>query len=388
MGILGAVWRNAPDLLFWVVAMVLHASVFLWLRRQAWAKRHAAWTAGAGLAASAIWITLCVIFSINYFAAMIPEGDGIRWARGMGLLWGLTTVGAFAMLLFTSRWKTPASFHPDRRQFLKTTQTAMVASPVLLTGFGVYSAHNDFHVKEVDVPMRGLPKDLDGLRILQLSDIHMSPFLSERELERVVDMANETKAHIAVVTGDLVTGPHDPIDACLRQLRRLKADAGVLGCMGNHEIFADCQEYVKKNGAKIGIDFLRQENRLLRFGNASLNIVGVDYQPFRNPYLVGVEKMVDRSATNILLSHNPDVFPVAANQGFDLTIAGHTHGGQVTVEILHQYLNVARFFTPYVYGHYQKGNSALYVTRGVGTVGIPARIGAPPEITVIRLCAA
>jgi uncharacterized protein len=78
---------------------------------------------------------------------------------------------------------------------------------------------------------------------------------------------------------------------------------------------------------------------------------------------------------------------VAPQMGFDLTIAGHTHGGQVTVEILHQTLNVARFFTPYTYGLYRRGPAALWVTRGIGTVGVPARIGAPPEIALLRLCA-
>ena len=87
----------------------------------------------------------------------------------------------------------------------------------------------------------------------------------------------------------------------------------------------------------------------------------------------------------MLLSHNPDVFPVAAEQGYHLTLAGHTHGGQVTVEILDQAINPARFFTPYVRGHYQLGEAAAYVTRGIGTIGIPARIGEPPEITLIRL---
>jgi len=88
-----------------------------------------------------------------------------------------------------------------------------------------------------------------------------------------------------------------------------------------------------------------------------------------------------------LLSHNPDVFDVAARQGWDLTIAGHTHGGQISVEILDQQLSASRFFTPYVYGLYRQGRSSIWVTRGIGTVGVPARIGAPPEVALIKLCA-
>ena len=118
-----------------------------------------------------------------------------------------------------------------------------------------------------------------------------------------------------------------------------------------------------------------------------MNFAGVDYQKFslKPDYLRGAEHMIAPDALNILLSHNPDVFPVAAQQGWDLTLSGHTHGGQVNVEILHQNLNLARFYTPYVHGLYQSGRSSIYVTRGIGTIGMPARLGAAPEITVLRL---
>jgi hypothetical protein len=95
--------------------------------------------------------------------------------------------------------------------------------------------------------------------------------------------------------------------------------------------------------------------------------------------------MAAPGALNVLLSHNPDVFPVAAQKGYDLTMAGHTHGGQVTVEILNESINPARFFTPFVYGLFQRGAAAAYVTRGIGTIGVPVRIGAPPEIALLRL---
>ena len=87
-----------------------------------------------------------------------------------------------------------------------------------------------------------------------------------------------------------------------------------------------------------------------------------------------------------LLSHNPDVFPVAVKKGFPLTIGGHTHGGQVRMEILGQDLNVARFFTPYVDGLYRLGDAAIFVSRGIGTIALPARLGAPPEVALLKLC--
>jgi hypothetical protein len=192
---------------------------------------------------------------------------------------------------------------------------------------------------------------------------------------------------VALVTGDLITALSDPLDDCLRELARLRAEAGVFGCLGNHEIFARCESQAQRQGARLGLRFLRRESESLRFGDARVNFAGVDYQRKDRPYLRGAEKLIRPGEVNILLSHNPDVFPVAAAQGYDVTIAGHTHGGQITVEILHQWVNLARFFTPYVYGLYRTGKSSIYVTRGIGTVGVPLRTGAPPEIALLRLCA-
>jgi len=120
---------------------------------------------------------------------------------------------------------------------------------------------------------------------------------------------------------------------------------------------------------------------------APVNLAGVDYQRMRRPYLRNAERLVDPTAFNVLLSHNPDVFPVAVAKGFSLTVAGHTHGGQITVEILDQPVTIPRFFTPYIYGLYPENGGFLYVSRGIGTVALPARLGAPPEVSLIRLCA-
>jgi predicted MPP superfamily phosphohydrolase len=254
-------------------------------------------------------------------------------------------------------------------------------------GYGAMVERLDFRVREVDVPLPGLPADLDGLLILQISDIHLSAFLRESELARVIDMALELRPHVTVVTGDLISSRGDPLDACIRQLARVRSDAGTFGCMGNHERYARLERQVVEAGARAGIRFLRGQAQTLRFGNSLLNLAGVDYEPVgdRGRYLRGAERLVVPGAVNVLLSHNPDVFPVAARQGYNLILAGHTHGGQVTVEILDRSINPARFFTPYVYGLFRAGRSAAYVTRGIGTIGIPARIGAPPEISVLRL---
>jgi hypothetical protein len=338
----------------------------------------------AAILASYIVLAIAAALNSKFIFGLLPLWWA-AWLKAATLAWAFCLLAICLAFELSSRIR---PFDPGRRKLLLATRSAVCAAPIAATGFGVL-VRKQFGVREVDVPVPGLPSDLRGLRLVQLSDIHLSPFLSEHELAYVVDMANETKAHLALVTGDLITTRRDPLDACIQQLKRLKADAGVLGCLGNHERFADAENYTTHQCRRLGIGVLRSEARPLRFGNAVLNVAGVDYQATHDPYLEGTESLVLREPNhvNVLLSHNPDVFPVAAKQGFDLTIAGHTHGGQVSVEILSRHLNVAKFFTPYTYGLYREGNSAIYVTRGIGTVGIPVRIGAPPEVALIRLCA-
>jgi predicted MPP superfamily phosphohydrolase len=276
----------------------------------------------------------------------------------------------------------------SRRRVLQVVRGAIYATPAIGLGYGTFIERGNFQLTEVTIPVAGLPEELEGLSIVQITDIHMSAFLSEREMERIVGMANDTRANLAIMTGDLVTRVGDPVDVCLRQLARVKSDAGMIGCMGNHEIYAHAEDYVEEQGARLGIRFLRSKNLLMEFRGRKLNFAGVDYQRKGMPYLVGAERLIEPGVTNILLSHNPDVFPVAAAQGYELTLSGHTHGGQITVEYLKQYVNPARFVTRYVSGLYSKEGKRIYVSRGLGTVGVPTRLGAPPELTLIRLKAA
>ena len=320
---------------------------------------------------------------------------GTRWrlledAGGITYVWMMACVPAYLIYLalrWMGAWAERDSADTGRRQLLTAAAKVAVASPFAVLAYGIGVGRLEFYVREVSLAVPGLHPDLEGLRILHLSDVHMSQFLSERDFARVVDMSNGLRANLAIMTGDLISKPGDPMEACVRQLARVKADAGMYGCLGNHEMYAKAEAAVKAEGAKYGIQFLRHEARQVRFGAATMNIGGVDYQKGseRPKYLAGAEKLIVPGALNVMLSHNPDVFPVSAKQGWGLTLAGHTHGGQITFEIVEQYANVARFLTPYVAGEYHLGNAGCYVTRGIGTIGVPARVGVPPEITLLRL---
>ena len=333
-------------------------------------------------------VSYAFTFSVVLAKVGLPTRIGsILGAGSLTYFITVTVVLVIYQVLAGARKLLHADVNPDRRRVLNAVGSALMITPFAAIGYGSFIQRTDFRVREIDIALAGLPTDLDGLRILQLSDIHLSAFLSEAEFAGVVDEALQLHPHLAVVTGDLISGHSDPLDACIRQLARVKADAGVFGCMGNHERFAGAEDYTARQSARAGIRFLRDEAQALRFGNATLNLAGQDFQSQRQRgrYLRGAERLIVPGATNLLLQHNPDVFPVAAQQGYNLLLAGHTHGGQVRVEILDQSINPARFFTPYVYGIYRQGNAASYVTRGIGTIGIPTRIGAPPEISLLRL---
>jgi uncharacterized protein len=334
-----------------------------------------------------VWLALGFALNVPEVSRFLPVPHRLRGVlSGGAYLWAFTVSGAYLIHRLWRLLVEPA-FDPGRRKLVNAAGSTLAAVPFAMAGFGGLVQRTDFHVREVDIAIPNLPRDLQGVRVLQLSDIHLGPFLSERDLARVIDESRNLHPHLAVVTGDLISMAGDPLDACLRQIARLQPDAGILGCLGNHEVYSGVQDSATALGARLGIGFLRNKARPLRFGEATLNIAGVDYQPQRQRehYLDGAERLITAGAVNVLLSHNPDVFPVAVKKGFDLTISGHTHGGQVNIEILHQNLNVARFLTPFVYGRYNLDRASLYVSRGIGTIGLPVRIGAPPEITLLRL---
>ncbi len=292
----------------------------------------------------------------------------------------------FSAIVFYLRDRLPRKFSEDRRLFLNASAATLCAAPAVALCTGMI-IRKDFFINEFDLRIPNLPKDLQGLRLLQLSDIHMGAFYSRYDLRRVVDASNNLRADLAFITGDMITVKEDPLDDCLLELKRLKANSGIWGCMGNHEKLAEISAYAQKKGLEMGIRFLRRQQDRVKFGNSSINLVGVDHQFKSEGYLVGLDKLVEKDKFNLLLSHNPDVFPVAAAQGWDLTLAGHTHGGQINLEVAHQNINIVDLVTPYTKGLYQKPDSSIYVTSGLGTIGVPVRLGAPPEITLIRLCA-
>ena len=311
---------------------------------------------------------------------------------------------------------------PSRRYFFRTASALAGAAPFLSVMYGFAAERLDYRIRRVEIPTANLHPALDGLKIAQLSDIHLSGYMSRADVRRAVDMANELGADLAVVTGDFITGASDPLADCIEEISNLRAPLGVFGCNGNHEIYARAEDAAERLFAQAGMKLLRHENVQLPFRGARFNLLGVDYQRERTPsghrlqMLPDLAALVRRDMPNILLSHNPNTFNRAAELGIEVSLAGHTHGGQIQVEILDHRLSAARFISDYIAGayfrplsmpaadnralkdvnnspanlvpsssHAQPPLSALYVNRGLGTVGAPVRLGVPPEITLITL---
>ncbi|TAM84772.1 MAG: metallophosphoesterase [Acidobacteria bacterium] len=287
------------------------------------------------------------------------------------------------------------SFSLARRKFLFNGAIAAGAVPLAGAGYGFLFGRIEFEKSFVRLELSRLPKEFHGFRIAQLSDIHIGPFMPSTDIRRVVEMTNELNPDLIVLTGDYVTWDPDTQGAAVDSLTGLKAPFGIYGCLGNHEIMTHTQASITRLFAEQNIRILRYEHASIQVGKESLNLIGVDYETRHHKeylggnqvrqYLAGVDELMMPGHVNILLSHNPNTFDRAAELGIDLSLSGHTHGGQISLDFISPDLSIARLMTPYVKGHFEKPGGQLYVNRGIGTIAVPIRFEAPPEITLFEL---
>ena len=329
---------------------------------------------------------------------LVASFFGFLAVESVGAIEWVTNVAA-RLLLHSGA--VAGGFSPSRRTFFQYAAVLAGGFPFLAATYGFAAGRLRYTIERVDVPVANLPPELDGLRIAQLSDIHIGDYMPPHEIRRAVDMANSLQPDISFVSGDFVSSEGDPLDACIAELSRLRAPLGVWGCNGNHEIYAGVEDEAERLFRENGMRLLRARSAVVEHNGGRFNLLGVDYQRDHmtsgertGPMLQEIEPLVRRDMPNILLSHNPNSFRRAAELGIELSLAGHTHGGQVKFEIVDHSVSPARLITPFVAGLYRlpiatNGNgsqkAALYVNRGLGTFGFPVRIGVPPEITLLTL---
>jgi uncharacterized protein len=318
-------------------------------------------------------------------------------------LWGMISVSTFlivcardlsAAVLRLWRHVPPARGTPDkslaepphttRREFLRWSFGAVALSPAGVFAYGAAIGKERYEIVERTITLPRLSPRLQGLSIVQLTDIHVGNFMKQAKLEWYVREVNELNPDVIVLTGDFIGSSPHFIPACADALAKLNARDGVFACLGNHDYWVGAQRVTEALQAA-GVQVLRNEARTLSLRGAPLNIAGVD-DPWRGKAdFDRALSMTDPYAPTIMLCHQPDLFPAAVKRSIDLTLAGHYHGGQVRLQFLGMAVSPAHFVSQFVEGLHAQGRSQLYVSRGIGITGPPVRLNAPPEITLLYL---
>jgi len=278
----------------------------------------------------------------------------------------------------------------SRRQFLARATYAYAAAGLGLSAYGIWSAERLPAVTRRTLFFRDLPLPLNGLRIAHLSDVHAGVHMPEERMHELVRETNALGADLIVQTGDMIDISPAYIPQYVRAFRDLHAPLGVVTVLGNHDRYTG-QDAVIRGVRDAGQVFVQNGSHIIERGGAGVALVGID-DP-RNwraddPQHDDLELALRRTppageAFRILLAHRPGAFDGAIPRAIPLTLAGHIHGGQFYLPVIGW--SPGRLITKYVMGHFEKSASQLYVSRGIGVVGIPLRVFAPPEIALFEL---
>jgi uncharacterized protein len=357
-------------------------------------------------------LTLLVPVTLIGTRALRPEAA--RWLAWPGYLWLalvlyllvgllLAELPRLAIRLVPARRPAPAGVGsggpppipgrgpPVSRRLVMARSTAALVSTaaVGLVGYGMTSALGPPKITPVTVPLRRLPAGLDGLRMAVVSDIHLGPMRGRAHTERIVRMINEQRADVISIVGDLVDGTVDELGEAAAPLRDLVSTHGSFFVTGNHEYYAGVTPWLREL-ARLGVRPLANERAEIRAGDAVLDLAGVNDVTAEGNGVKGsgaegpdYDQALggrDPNRPVVLLAHQPVQVHEAARRGVDLQLSGHTHGGQMFP--LH---GLVRLQQPALSGLHRFGDTRLFVTRGAGFWGPPVRVGAPPEIAIVRL---
>jgi predicted MPP superfamily phosphohydrolase len=271
-----------------------------------------------------------------------------------------------------------------RRQFLKTLAGGTLAAGVMVGGgVGLTALMEPYNItlERVQIALRGLPESAEGLRIVQLSDLHLYPYTKLPHIERAIAITNELQPDVVVLTGDYVLESAEAIFDLAPALSRLNPRIDVFATLGNHDYWTNNQ-IIEQGFAENGIRLLKNDRVVLSNG---LVLAGLDDPWSGRPDLNRTLDGISPDQTTILLAHEPDFVDVyGADPRVDLMLSGHTHGGQVVLPLVGApYL--PRYGRKYLRGLYHLADTQLYVNRGIGTTARNLRFNAKPEITEITV---
>jgi hypothetical protein len=329
-----------------------------------------------------------------YLGRRYPSaGRALAWPAfiWMGLMFLLLVsfagVDVVRLAAWLARRARSAPIDPGRR--LVAARLAAGAVSVLSGGLGavaVRAATGPVAVKRVEVTLARLPLAHDGLRIAQITDIHVGPTIGHAFVQDLVRRVNALAPDLVAITGDLVDGTVAELGAAVAPLAELRARHGVFFVTGNHEYFSGVEPWLAELG-RLGVRVLRNERVSIGSGMDAFDLAGVDDQsaerfggpPHKDAVALALGDR-DPAREVVLLAHQPRSFSLAKGHGVGLQLSGHTHGGQVWPFGL-----LVRLSQPFIAGLHRDGDAQIYVSRGTGYWGPPMRLAAPAEITELVL---
>ncbi len=330
------------------------------------------------------WV-FCGLVSVYLFGkAAVWCSKRMRGAWEVGLLGATRSTGSYAQ----APLPTPHDVAISRRRFLARATYAYAAAGATVSSYGIWSAYRLPELTRRTLSFPNLPPGLDGLTLLHLSDLHAGVHLGEERMQAIVAQANDLKPDLVVMTGDMIDIAPSYIPGFVRAFRDLRAPLGCVTILGNHDHYTGVRVVIR--GVRdAGQVFVRNGCHLIERDGAALALLGIDdpenwkTDDPQEEYVDAALKAAPPEAFKILLAHRPGAWDTAAPRGIPLTLAGHIHGGQFYLPVLGW--SAGRLITKYVMGHFQRGESQLYVSRGIGVVGVPIRVFVPPEIALFTL---
>lgn len=329
-----------------------------------------------------VWHFSSVFVILILFAGMLVRAPVIA------AKWILRSMRKSTQPVLTKEEPRAGGFDPRRRTFIR--QGVTVLAGVTVTGSAIGAIRrNSYEIVHQEIRMPGLPPELTGFTIALISDIHSSPFMTKDQMEEYAAAVNGLGADLIAVTGDFVNSNLEEVYPFSKAFSSLKAPLGVYGVLGNHDYYTRQVEAVAKEVNDCGIRLLRNGRETIARNGTSIDLIGIDDVGTAGHAAQLIDRALAGSkgrSPRILLCHRPYFFDQAVRRKIGLTLSGHTHGGQVVfARFGGDVIAPARMVSPYVAGLYKIGDANLYVSRGVGTVGVPIRINCPPEVTRITL---
>ena len=311
-----------------------------------------------------------------------PAADRLTWAGmlAMGLFSSLMVLTLLREAVLLIAWLAGA------RDWSEPTAAAVPLIALAATLIGAFNARKTASIVDVDVPIAGLPAALVGFTIAQISDIHVGPTIKAPYLKDIVDAVNRLQADLVAVTGDLVDGSVAELRDQVAPLAGLMSRHGTFFVTGNHEYYSGATAWVTELRA-LGVNVLMNQHVVFERGGASVVLAGIadygahHYDPsHKSDPVAALLGSPETAAVRVLLAHQPRSAAAAELAGFDLQLSGHTHGGQFL-----PWTFLVRLQQPFTAGLHRLGRLWVYVSRGTGYWGPPKRLGAPSEITRLRL---